>query len=78
MFLLFVLGLVIPLQLGMIPLYQLMRDAGLPRTYTSLIVFYTGHELPRASEEAAHVDGATAFQGFRRHIIKGFAGGLKG
>ncbi|WP_312888184.1 carbohydrate ABC transporter permease [Nonomuraea rhodomycinica] len=82
-FLLFVLGLVIPLQLGMIPLYQLMRDAGLLKTYTSLIVFYTGHELPltvflycgflralpRAYEEAAYVDGATAFQAFRRVVF---------
>lgn len=82
-FLLFVLGLVIPLQLGMIPLYQLMRDAGLLNTYTSLIIFYTGHELPlaiflytgflralpAAYEEAAYVDGATPTQAFRKAVF---------
>ncbi|RCK68842.1 carbohydrate ABC transporter permease [Desertihabitans brevis] len=77
-YLLFLLGLMIPLQLGMVPLYQLMRDADLLQTYTSLIIFEVGHQLPlvvflyagflRALpadyEEAARVDGAGTLRAF--------------
>ncbi|MFC7623018.1 carbohydrate ABC transporter permease [Microlunatus sp. GCM10028923] len=73
LYLMFLLGLMIPLQLGMVPLYQFMRDANLLRTYTSLIIFHVGHQLPltiflyagfvralpRDYEEAAYVDGAS-------------------
>jgi raffinose/stachyose/melibiose transport system permease protein len=66
------LGLMIPLQLGMVPLYRMMSSAGLLGTYTSLILFYAGSQLPftvflyagflratpRDFEEAAHLDGA--------------------
>ena len=45
-YLLVLLGLMMPLQLGMVPLYALMRDLGLLQTYTSLILFYTGSQLP--------------------------------
>lgn len=82
-YLLFLLGLMIPLQLGMVPLYQLMRDANLLRTYTSLIIFEIGHQLPlvvflyasftralpRQYEEAAHIDGASTFTTFRRIVF---------
>lgn len=82
-YLLFLLGLMIPLQLGMVPLYQLMRDANLLQTYTSLIIFEVGHQLPlviflyagflralpREYEEAARVDGAGSVTTFRRIVF---------
>lgn len=72
------LGLMIPIQLGMVPLYQLMHSAGLLSTYTSLILFYSGTQLPftvflyagflraipRDYEEAAFLDGARWWQTF--------------
>lgn len=83
LYLLFLLGLMIPLQLGMVPLYQLMRDANLLQTYTSLIIFEVGHQLPlvvflytgflralpREYEEAARVDGAGPATVFRRIVL---------
>lgn len=82
-YLLFLLGLMIPLQLGMVPLYQLMRDLNLLQTYTSLIIFEIGHQLPlavflyagflralpRDYEEAARVDGAGSLAVFRRIVF---------
>ncbi|GAA0932011.1 carbohydrate ABC transporter permease [Pseudonocardia zijingensis] len=83
LYLLFLLGLMIPLQLGMVPLYQLMRDLDLLRTYTSLIIFEVGHQLPlvvflytgflRALpadyEEAARIDGAGTLATFRNVVF---------
>ncbi|GAB2599690.1 carbohydrate ABC transporter permease [Pseudactinotalea suaedae] len=83
LYLVFLLGLMIPLQLGMVPLYQLMRDANLLQTYTSLIIFEVGHQLPlviflytgflralpREYEEAARVDGAGPFTSFWRIVL---------
>lgn len=83
LYLVFLLGLMIPLQLGMVPLYQLMRDANLLQTYTSLIIFEVGHQLPlviflyagflralpREYEEAARVDGAGPMATFRRIVF---------
>lgn len=71
-YVLFLLGLMIPMQLGMVPLYQFMRDANLLQTYTSVIIFSIGSQLPltvflyagflrampKEYEEAAYVDGA--------------------
>jgi ABC-type glycerol-3-phosphate transport system permease component len=81
--LLFLLGIILPFQLALIPLYQLMRDLQLLGTYTSLIIFYTGHQLPftvflytgflralpRGYEEAALIDGASQFQAFRKIVF---------
>jgi raffinose/stachyose/melibiose transport system permease protein len=83
LYLVFLLGLMIPLQLGMVPLYQLMRDLNLLQTYTSLIIFEVGHQLPlvvflyagflrvlpREYEEAARVDGAGTLTAFRRVVF---------
>ena len=83
LYLLFLLGLMVPLQLGMVPLYQLMQNANLLGTYTSLIIFHVGHQmpftiflyagfiraLPREYEEAAQVDSATPFQAFRQIVF---------
>ncbi|MQA80309.1 MAG: ABC transporter permease subunit [Streptosporangiales bacterium] len=83
LYLVFLLGLMIPLQLGMVPLYQFMHDANLLQTYTSLIIFEVGHHLPlvvflyagftralpRQYEEAAHVDGASSWTTFRKVVF---------
>lgn len=83
LYLVFLLGLMIPLQLAMVPLYQLMRDLNLLQTYTSLIIFEVGHQLPfvvflytgfmralpREYEEAALVDGASTLVAFARVVF---------
>jgi raffinose/stachyose/melibiose transport system permease protein len=83
LYLLFLLGLMVPLQLGMVPLYQFMRDVNLLQTYTSLIIFEVGHQLPmvvflyasftralpREYEEAAAIDGAGRGATFRRIVF---------
>lgn len=77
------LGITIPIQLGMVPLYQLMRDLQLLQTPWSVILFSVGSQLPitvflysgflavqsREYEEAARVDGANAFQTFSRIVF---------
>lgn len=82
-YIVFLLGLMIPLQLGMVPLYQLMNDANLLRTWTSLILFEAGHQLPFAIflyagfiralpkeyDEASRVDGAGPVMAFRKIIF---------
>lgn len=82
-YLMFLLGLMIPLQLAMVPLYELMRDANLLQTYTSVIIFEVGHQLPlvvflytgflralpREYEEAARVDGAGTLATFARVVF---------
>ncbi|TDE94876.1 carbohydrate ABC transporter permease [Occultella glacieicola] len=82
-YLVFLLGLMIPLQLGMVPLYQVMNSANLLGTWTSLILFEAGHQLPftiflyagfiralpREYEEAARVDGAGAITMFRKIVF---------
>lgn len=83
LFFFFVAGITVPIQLGMVPLYQLMRDLGLLNNPLSLIIYNTGHLLPmtvflyagfiRVSsityEEAARVDGASAVQVFTRIVF---------
>jgi raffinose/stachyose/melibiose transport system permease protein len=80
MYILFLLGIILPFQLALVPLYRMVSDAGLLGTYTSMVVFYTGLQapftiflytgflraLPREYGEAALVDGATHWQSFRR------------
>ena len=75
---LFVLGLLLPFQLALIPLYQTMRDLGLLGNPLALVVFYTGLQMPfsvflytgflRALdpgyEEAALIDGASPLRAF--------------
>jgi raffinose/stachyose/melibiose transport system permease protein len=80
MYILFLLGIVLPFQLALVPLYRFMKDTGLLGSYTSMVLFYTGLQipftiflytgflraLPREYGEAALVDGATHLQSFRR------------
>jgi raffinose/stachyose/melibiose transport system permease protein len=68
----FLIGLLLPFQLALIPLYTTMRDLGLLGTVWSLVLFYIGLQMPfsiflytgflRALpieyEEAAAIDGA--------------------
>lgn len=82
MFLLVMLGLVLPFQLAALPLYQTMRDLGLLGTPWALVLFYSGLQvpfttflymgflraLPRDFEDAALIDGCTPSQGFR-HVV---------
>jgi raffinose/stachyose/melibiose transport system permease protein len=83
LYLLFLLGITIPIQIAVIPLYQLARDLNLLGTYTSMIAYYTGillpftiflytgflRTLPRGYEEAALVDGASHLQAFTRVVF---------
>jgi raffinose/stachyose/melibiose transport system permease protein len=79
LFLLVMLGLILPFQLASLPLYQTMRDLGLLGTVWSLILFYAGLQvpfttflyvgflraLPRDFEDAALIDGCTSLAAFR-------------
>jgi raffinose/stachyose/melibiose transport system permease protein len=79
MFALIMLGLILPFQLAALPLYQTMRDLGLLGTPWSLILFYSGlqvpfttflytgfiRSLPRDFEDAALIDGCTPVEVFR-------------
>jgi raffinose/stachyose/melibiose transport system permease protein len=80
---LFLLGLMIPGQIGMVPLYSLMRDLGLLRTHAALIIIYVGALMPltiflyagflkaqtATYEEAAMIDGASWWQTFSRVVF---------
>lgn len=82
-FYLFMLGLFIPVQLSMIPLYRWFAEAGLLGGILPLILVYVGmrmpftvflyvaflRQLPREYEESASIDGASPFQTFRRIIL---------
>lgn len=80
---LFVLALIMPIQLGMIPLYAFMVEAGLTGTRAGLILVYLGlqmplavflytgffRSLPTAYEEAARVDGARPLRIFAQIVL---------
>ena len=82
-FLVFMLGLLLPFQLALIPLYLTMNDLGLLGTLWSLVLFYSGLQvpfttflyvgfmrvLPRFYEEAAILDGCGPVQLFRRVVF---------
>jgi len=82
-YILFVLGIILPFQLAIIPLYVAMGRLGLVGTYAGLIVLnigllmpltiflYTGfiRALPRDYEEAARVDGAGILQAYLRVVF---------
>jgi raffinose/stachyose/melibiose transport system permease protein len=74
----FILGLIVPLQLGLIPLYQLWQELGLLNSPLGVILIQIGELLPltiflftgfiktvpRELEEAATIDGAGQFRTF--------------
>jgi raffinose/stachyose/melibiose transport system permease protein len=83
LYLLFVLGIILPFQLGLVPTYVVLRELGLVGSYLGIILLYTGiwmpmavflytgflRAMPREYEEAAQVDGASLFRTFRRVIF---------
>jgi len=82
-FALFMLGLLLPFQLALLPLYTTMRDLHLIGSLWGLILFYSGLQvpfcvflytaflraLPRDYEEAAVLDGCSPLQAFRRVVF---------
>jgi raffinose/stachyose/melibiose transport system permease protein len=82
-FLLVMLGLLLPFQLALIPLYHTIRDLQLLGTVWSLVLFYSGLQvpfttflyvgfmraLPREFEEAGLLDGCGPWQLFRRVVF---------
>jgi raffinose/stachyose/melibiose transport system permease protein len=83
LYVLFLLGIVLPFQLGMIPLFTLVDDVGLLGTYQGMVIFYTGIQLPftiflytgfiRALPtdyaDAALIDGATHLRAFTQVVF---------
>lgn len=79
----FLVGLLLPPLLTMIPLYAMIRDAGLLGTYWSLIIVYIGGQmpftiflfagfmrtLPIMYEEAAMVDGASTWSIYTKIVL---------
>jgi raffinose/stachyose/melibiose transport system permease protein len=82
-YLLFLVGIMLPFQMAIIPLYRLIQSLGLMGTWTSVIVFYTGllmpftvflytgflRAIPLDYEEAALTDGATPRQAFFKIVF---------
>ncbi|MFC9425880.1 carbohydrate ABC transporter permease [Streptomyces sp. NPDC056987] len=83
LYVLFLLGIVLPFQLGMIPLYKLVDSLGWLGTYQGMVLFYTGIQLPftvflytgfiRALPadyaQAALIDGCDNRQAFTRIVF---------
>lgn len=79
----FLAGIMIPMRLGVLPLYLLMRDLGLLDTLWSLILTYAAsgmpmsvlllsvffRGLPRDLEDAARIDGASELTTFARIMV---------
>jgi len=79
----FVLGIVLPPQLAVVPLFIVMRNLGLVGTYPGMIILYVGlltplsvflyagfvRTLPKDFEEAAQVDGASTMRIYLRVIL---------
>ena len=82
-YLLFMIGLLLPFQLGFIPLYQTLNSLNLLGTIWSLVLLYAGHQvpfttflyvsflraLPQDYEAAALIDGCVPFQAFTRVVF---------
>jgi raffinose/stachyose/melibiose transport system permease protein len=79
----FVVGIILPFQLAIIPLYVAMHKLGLIGNYLGIILLFTGlltpltvflytgfiRALPRDYEEAAQVDGAGFFRTYLRVVF---------
>lgn len=82
-FYLFMLGLLVPFQLGLVPLYRTFAALGLLGTPIPLLIIYVGlrlpftlflystflRQIPADYEEAASLDGAGIFTRFRRIVF---------
>ncbi|HVW30022.1 MAG TPA: carbohydrate ABC transporter permease [Polyangiaceae bacterium] len=83
LYLFFVMGIILPFQLGIVPAYVAVRKLGLAGTYPGMILLYTSllmpltvflytgffRTLPSDYEEAAYVDGASRRRTFARIIF---------
>ena len=83
LYLAFVLGIILPAQLGIVPIYVALRQVGLLGTQAGAVLVYTGlllplsvflytgfvRALPRDYEEAAFIDGASRWQAFIRIVF---------
>ncbi|MET0829383.1 MAG: carbohydrate ABC transporter permease [Microbacterium sp.] len=83
LYILFLIGIILPFQLGMVPIYVVLRSVGLVGTQLGMIVLYSGllmplavflysgftRSLPREYEEAAQMDGSSRLQTFVRIIF---------
>jgi raffinose/stachyose/melibiose transport system permease protein len=83
LYLAFVAGILLPAQLGIVPIYVALRQVGLLGTYAGAIVLYAGlllplsvflytgfiSAIPRDYEEAAFIDGASRWQAFTRIVF---------
>jgi raffinose/stachyose/melibiose transport system permease protein len=83
LYLAFVTGILLPAQLGIVPIYVTLRQVGLLGTQAGAILLYTGlllplsvflytgfiRALPRDYEEAAFIDGASRWQAFTRILL---------
>ncbi|RXT04367.1 carbohydrate ABC transporter permease [Ammoniphilus sp. CFH 90114] len=79
----FLIGLMIPIKLGIVPLFILMKNLGLINSLWSLILIYTAsgipisvfiltgffRTLPVELEEAARIDGCSHFQVFYKILL---------
>ncbi|MEJ8547007.1 carbohydrate ABC transporter permease [Brevibacillus borstelensis] len=79
----FLIGLMVPVKLGIVPLFLLMKKLGLLNSLWSLILIYTAsgipisvfiltgffRTLPVELEEAARIDGCSHFQVFWRVLL---------
>jgi raffinose/stachyose/melibiose transport system permease protein len=79
----FMVGLLVPFQLGLIPLYKTMQELGLLGSVLPLIIIYVGmripfslflyvqflRQVPADYEEAASIDGCTPLQTFFRVVL---------
>ncbi len=86
----FVLGLGVPMQVILIPLFVMLNSAGLTNSLTGLVVVYVGtsipftvflltgffRSLPRELEEAAAIDGSSPFATFFRIMLPLARGGI--
>lgn len=86
----FVLGLGVPLQVILIPLFVMLNYAGLTNSLVGLVVVYVGtsipftlflltgffRSLPRELEEAAALDGSSPFGTFWRIMLPLAKGGI--
>lgn len=83
LYVLFLLGFIVPTQLAIVPLYAVFSTLGLLGNLVSMIlleagfmmplgvILYTGfvRMLPRDYEEAARLDGASEWAAFRRVVL---------
>ncbi len=82
-FVFFLAGIMVPIRLGVLPLYILIREIGLLDTPLALILIYTAsgmpmavfllttffRNLPRELEDAARIDGCTEQQIYYRIML---------